>query len=107
MRRIVMTEKPDRLHHVALAVANIAAAVNWYRSQFDVDIAYQDDSWALLRFANIDLALVLPSAHPPHIAAECSEAGRFGPLSVHRDGTSSVYVRDPWGNAVEFIERGS
>ncbi len=100
-----MTEKPDRLHHVALPVDDIGAAVEWYRLHFDVRVIHKDESWALLRFTNIDLAFVLPSAHPPHIAAECADCGRFGPLSVHRDGTSSVYVQDPWGNAVEFMEK--
>lgn len=94
----------DHLHHVALPVRDIDAAVNWYQSRFDVNVAYRDQSWALLHFDNISLALVLPEQHPPHIAVEREDAEIHGPLTPHRDGTASVYVRDPWGNAVEYLK---
>ena len=64
---------------------------------------YQDESWALLGFDNVRLALVLPEQHPPHIAFVHPEAERFGPLRPHRDGTRSIYLRDSEGNAVEML----
>ncbi|MBX3661257.1 MAG: VOC family protein [Burkholderiales bacterium] len=96
----------DRLHHVAIAVPEIAPAVAWYRGQFQVEIVYQDATWALLRFANIDLALVVPDQHPPHMAIERPDATRFGTLKTHRDGTASVYVDDPFGNVIEIMQAG-
>ncbi len=96
----------DRLHHVAIAVPDIAQALDWYRAQFDVETVYTDDSWALLKFENIALALVLPEQHPPHVAVERKNAETYGPLTPHRDGTASVYIQDPWGNAVEIIKAG-
>ncbi len=93
-----------RLHHVALAVCDIPAAVTWYADRFDVLVEYQDASWAMLRLDNLNLALVLPEEHPPHIAVEREDAGAFGKLQKHRDGTSSVYVEDPWGNTIEFLK---
>ena len=30
-----------------------------------------------------------------------------GRLTLHRNGTASVYIRDPWGNAVEIIKANS
>ena len=94
----------DRLDHVAIPVEDIGKALDWYRSRFDIEIAYRDESWALGRFDNVALALVMPDQHPPHIAVARDDAERQGPLTPHRDGTASVYVKDPWGNAVEYLK---
>ncbi len=95
----------DGLDHVAIAVDNIATAVDWYTKTFRCAIAYQDETWALLAFANLRLALVIPSQHPPHIAFQHQHAEQFGPLKTHRDGTKSVYVKDPAGNSIEIMGR--
>lgn len=90
--------------HIAIAVSNIQQALQWYRSQFDVQTVYEDATWAMLRFGNIDLALVLHGQHPPHIAFEKADAQAYGVLKRHRDGTASVYVNDPFGNAIELLK---
>ena len=94
----------ERLQHVAIVVSDIGEALAWYGSRFVVEIAYADDSWALLQFENIALAFVLPGQHPPHITVEREDAESFGPLTPHRGGTTSVYIADPWGNAIEFMK---
>lgn len=99
-----MVRPMDRLHHIAISVPDIEKALDWYRERMDVEIAYVDESWALLRFENIALALVLPDQHPPHIAVERPDADTYGPLTPHRDGTASVYIEDPWGNSVEILK---
>ena len=48
----------ERIDHVAIVVNNITRAVKWYTQNRDCKVKYQDDSWALLQFENIDLALV-------------------------------------------------
>ena len=58
----------EKIDHIALVVSNVSKAVRWYESNRDCKIKYQDDTWALLEFDNIDLALVSASEHPPHIA---------------------------------------
>ena len=93
-----------KLHHVALCVPEIASAVEWYADRLKASVSYQDQSWALLDIDNTSIALVLPSQHPPHLAFESSEAAKYGELTSHRDGTESVYIRDPFGNTVEFIK---
>jgi catechol 2,3-dioxygenase-like lactoylglutathione lyase family enzyme len=97
----------DRLHHIAVTVPDIKQALAWYRGNFHVETVYEDPTWALLRFGNIDLALVLPGQHPPHIAIERPNAEAFGALTRHRDGTASVYVQDPFGNAIEIMKGGT
>ncbi len=93
----------DEIHHVAIAVKNVAEAVEWYRRHFRCEIGYQDETWALLEFGNTRLALVIPDQHPPHIGFIHPQAEAFGTLKPHRDGTRSCYVADPAGNAVEVL----
>ncbi len=94
----------DKIHHVAIQVDDIHTAVNWYCKSFDAEVRYEDDSWALLRFENLSLALVVPDQHPAHFAIENRNAGKFGELKQHRDGTESVYIQDPFGNTIEIIK---
>jgi len=54
----------------------------------------------LLEFDNIDLALVLPHEHPPHIAfVDESIKGE-----KHKDGTEYIYDHDTFGNIIERIK---
>jgi hypothetical protein len=102
-----MTAPLDSMHHVAISVDDIAKAVDWYTQTFRCEIAYQDPTWALLKFANLSMALVIPDQHPPHIAFSSPRAADFGELRPHRDGTRSVYIADPAGNAVEIMDDAS
>lgn len=105
-----MTTGPAVLDHVAVPSHDIAASVRWYVQRFGATVLYQDGTWAFLQFANVKLAIVTPTQHPPHVAVEVSEsrladaAGAEGkPIDRHRDGTTGIYVSDPFGNAVELI----
>lgn len=98
------TSPLSTIHHIAIRVNDIAESVQWYREQFQCEIAYQDATWALLKFANTSLALVIPEQHPPHIGFTCDRAGEYGELKTHRDGTRSIYISDPSGNAVELMD---
>ena len=93
----------DRMDHVAISVNDIAATVDWYREQFNCEIVYQDETWAMVKFENITLAFVIPAQHPPHIAFVKEDAEKYGELEGHRDGTASVYIKDVADNAVEIM----
>lgn len=97
----------DALHHVAVSVDDIEKAVEWYTTTFRCEIAYQDATWAFLKFANLHLALVLPGQHPPHIAFVSDKATFHPALKAHRDGTRSVYISDSSGNAIELMDPAS
>jgi catechol 2,3-dioxygenase-like lactoylglutathione lyase family enzyme len=92
----------DNLHHAALRVKDVKAAVEWYTQRFRCKGEYQDATWAMLAFANVRLAFVLQEQHPPHIAVE-GDPSAYGTPKEHRDGTSSVYLKDPDGNNVEIL----
>ncbi|HEY2457824.1 MAG TPA: VOC family protein [Candidatus Acidoferrum sp.] len=94
--------KLDTMDHVAVAVSNVKETVDWYTKHFDCKVGYQDESWALLEFANIRLAFVLSEQHPPHFAL-LGDPGAYGEPKTHRDGTRSVYLKDPSGNNIEIL----
>ena len=98
-------KKLATIDHVAIQVDDVPAAVAWYQEHWDCEVEWSDVSWAMLKFANVRLALSLPDKHPPHIAFLDDSPENTGMPTVHRDGTSSVYVRDPWGNNLELLKR--
>ena len=93
----------DKIHHIAIVVSNIEKAIAWYTQRFDIEVGYQDETWALLKFDNLSLALVVASQHAAHFAIERSDAADFGPLKPHRDRTISTYMKDVDGNVVEVM----
>jgi len=97
----------DLIHHIAIPTNNVAESVAWYTSNTRCTVAYQDETWALLDYENIKLALVIPGQHPPHLAIVREDAERFGPLVTHRDGTRSIYVQDNAGNQIEVMAASS
>ena len=58
----------DSIDHIAIQVSDINQAVKSYTDKFDCEVIYIDTTWAMLKFDNINLALVIPTEHPPHIA---------------------------------------
>ena len=97
----------DSLPPVALATHHPPETLRWYREHFRCEVVYEDDTWAMLQFGNVQLALVVPEQHPPHLGFAVPGAGRFGPLKQHRDGTRSTYLADPAGNVVEMLDSAS
>lgn len=93
----------DAVDHVAIAVADVGDTVDWYQARFRCRIAYRDDTWALIEFANMQLAFVISEQHPPHLAFRHAHPESYSPLKQHRDGTRSCYIKDPAGNAVELM----
>ena len=100
-------ESLDEIHHIAIQVQDIKRAVSWYLEHFRCEVSWRDETWALLRFANTSLALVLPAEHPPHVAFTMEDVHGLGELNSHRDGTRFIYIRDSEGNALECLDSKS
>ena len=94
----------DKIHHLAIQVEDIGKSVDWYKKNFDIQVSYQDETWAMINFENTSLALVIPEQHPFHFAIESEEASSYGELTKHRDGTASIYIKDIDGNNIEMIK---
>ena len=101
-----MSDKLDGIHHVAVATRDVKESLRWYKERFRCDVLYEDETWALLQFANLQMALVSPGEHAAHVGIEREDAERFGALSKHRDGVRYVYLTDPAGNTVEVVASG-
>lgn len=97
----------DSIDHIAIQVSNVSETVAWYRERFGCQIVYQDETWAMVEFANVKLAFVVAGQHPPHLGLVHEDATKFGALTTHRDGTRSCYIADPAGNAIEVLDAGS
>ena len=93
-----MPQPLDSIHHIAIEVKDIQQAIDWYCGRLNCEIAYQDKTWGLLKFANTSLALVLPGDHPPHLGIPCDHPEQYGEVKDHRDGTASSYVAHPFCN---------
>jgi catechol 2,3-dioxygenase-like lactoylglutathione lyase family enzyme len=98
------------IDHVAVPSNDVAASVKWYVDNAGATVLYQDKTWAFMQCGTVKLAIVTPAQHPPHVAFEVTpeqldDAARAAGKSIdrHRDGTTGIYIADPFGNAVELI----
>lgn len=98
------------IDHIAIPSTDIPATVQWYIQHFGASVLYQDKTWAFLQCGSVKLALVTPTQHPPHVAFRVTEqqlaqaaATANKPIDHHRDGTTGIYINDPFGNSVELI----
>tara|TARA_R100001594_G_C3965080_1_gene246343 strand:+ start:177 stop:482 length:306 start_codon:yes stop_codon:yes gene_type:complete len=93
-----------KIDHIALSVDEPEHAAEWYELNFGASRLYSDDSWALVEFENIKMAFVKKGTHPAHFAFETDNfEGMEEKVKPHRDGSRSVYTKDPWGNIYELI----
>ena len=90
-----------KVDHIAIQVDNAREAAYWYVQNFGAKLLYADDTWGFVEFENIKLALVVKTQHPAHFAFEVPnlEGGK-----LHRDGSVSIYKKDPWGNIFELVK---
>ena len=93
--------------HIAIESDNIEKSTKWYQNHFNCEVKHQDDTWALLKFSNISIALVTPGEHPPHFAVVDSSVINNPNSKVHRDGIHYIYEEDPDSNCIEKIDRPS
>ena len=102
-----MKNKLSNIDHIAIQVKDVSRSVKYYTKRFDCDIFYNDDTWALLRFENINLALVSADEHPNHFAIVDKNISKSSKIKYHRDGVGFIYTRDLDGNFIEILDRKS
>ena len=95
------------IDHLAIVVDNISKAVGYYCLHFNCKVKYQDSSWALLSFSNINLALVTKDEHPNHFAIVDKKINKNKDIQFHRDGIGYLYIQDPDSNYIELKDRKS
>ena len=106
------------LGHVAVKVADIPKALEFYRT-LGMTVVWEDSDWAYVKAGEDGLALLGPgykAAGPhfgfvfrdrAHLDAEhqrITQLGvKLGAIHDHRDGTASCYGRDLDGNVFELL----
>ena len=98
-------EQLTTVHHVAINVANLQSAINWYQTSFNCRLIHQEARQAILQFANLQLNLVLPSQEPPHVAFVKQDAASYGELFPQPLGVMSTCLADSTGNLVELVAK--
>ena len=92
-----------KLDHIALVVDSPTEAARWYVENFNAELLYADETWAFVALENIKIAFVISKQHPAHFAFEVESFEQDDIVKTHRDGSRSVYKKDPWGNIYELI----
>ena len=100
-------EKLNKIDHIALQATCISSTIRWYEKNFRCDIIFRNKTWALIKFKNINIALVRPCDHPPNISFVVKNINKYGVPDVHHDGVQFIYEKDNAGNVIELIDRPS
>jgi len=94
--------------HIAILVDDLDTAEEWYTKNLIAEVEFRDEYYIRLRLANTTLALIdknkYPHAHVGILVENyCDLPSNLGEVVHHRDGTSGVYAKDPFGNYLEYI----
>ena len=97
----------DIIDHIAVKVGNLEEAEKWYLEHLSAVVTFRDHKYIRLRVANVNIALIdekhYPHAHIGILVKDKGDLPSDGELVRHRDGTEGVYVKDPFGNYIEYI----
>jgi extradiol dioxygenase family protein len=94
--------------HIAIIVDDLEVAEKWYCSKLQCTVSYRDKKYIRLKTENTNIALIHRSfyqhAHFAILVKKKEELPTDDGITVnHRDGTTGVYVKDPFGNYLEYI----
>ena len=97
----------DIIDHIAIKVSDLRQAATWYMQHLKAEITYEDHKYIRLRVGNTNIALIneryYPHAHIGVLVEDINDLPSEGTRVEHRDGTIGVYVKDPFGNYIEYI----
>ncbi len=96
------------IDHIAILVEDLEIAEKWYSEHLSAAVSYRDKKYIRLKANNVNIALI-DKKHYEHahfaILVENKQdlPTNKGKVVKHRDGTVGVYVKDPFGNYLEYI----
>ena len=95
------------IDHIAIRVPDVQAAADWYIENVGGRITYIDDYYRRIAINNTTLAIIDENRYPDNhigvLVENIENLPKNGYRKEHRDGTIGVYVKDPFGNMVEYI----
>lgn len=93
--------------HIAILVDDLEIAEQWYVEHAKCVVSYRDKKYIRLKLNNTNIALIdkkhYPHAHVGLLVDDIENLPKNGLRVEHRDGTVGVYVKDPFGNYLEYI----
>ena len=97
----------DISDHIAIKVSDLKLAEEWYLEHLDAKITFKNTKYVRLKVNNTNIALIDEAQYtwpPIAVLVENQDELPEGVERVeHRDGTIGVYVKDPFGNYIEYI----
>jgi|TARA_R110002074_G_scaffold19374_1_gene61721 extradiol dioxygenase family protein len=94
--------------HIAIRVDDLTVAEQWYTESLAAKVIFRDEKYVRIKVDNTNIALI-DKKHYPHahfailVENACDLPLEKGEVVKHRDGTIGVYVKDPFGNYLEYI----
>ena len=95
----------DLVHAVTVRVGDLARAVEWYGKHFVCRVVSQDDRRAVLDFGGVFVRLCLWDDENPPLTILSPDVAELGPSTRRADGVRALQLTDPWGNAIEVVDR--
>ncbi len=94
--------------HIAILVDDLKIAEEWYLNKMDAFVSFRDEKYIRLTTKNTNIALIDKNHYEhAHFAILVNNKEDLpineGKVVEHRDGTVGVYVKDPFGNYLEYI----
>ena len=98
----------SNIDHVAILVDNLKIAEDWYMKHLEGVVTFRDSKYIRITTENTNIALIDKKYYAHAHFAILVENKEDLPLEKgevvkHRDGTTGVYVKDPFGNYLEYI----
>tara|TARA_R100000152_G_C6596937_1_gene55431 strand:+ start:177 stop:515 length:339 start_codon:yes stop_codon:yes gene_type:complete len=93
--------------HIALRVHDLNKAREWYEENLNAKVVFNSEFYVRMSLNNTTLALIDEQRylhnHIGILVENIDNLPKNGQRIEHRDGTVGVYVRDPFGNVIEYI----
>ena len=98
----------SKIDHIAILVDDLELAEKWYSEHLECEVTYRDHKYVRVLVENTNIALInkkyYPAAHFGILVENIEDLPTDkGEVVKHRDGTIGVYVKDPFGNYLEYI----
>lgn len=97
-------DEPDVLHHVTVVVGDVPDAIAWYSKVFRAELLRHDTQRAVFLLGAVELHLV-DERQPAGLTIVRRDVAAMGPSRRRPDGVRGLHLVDPWGNAIEVIDR--
>ncbi len=95
------------LQAVSVRVDDLDRACAWYAEHFGCQVQSRGERSATLSFGAVLLRLCATDEAPPALTILAPNVAELGPSMRRADGVRALLLTDPWGNALEVVDRAA